>query len=607
MLASMKCPPISEIFVFADDAKLAAQLSCVLARPGVYLPVCDGPRLQRPDRDAEIIRRHNAAARARTNTACMAGVSDESFEAMRESLNQHRQVPCHRISSSSDLSALPIPTRRRDPEPLRWGTERIGIGMLKALRTSQDIIFDAQSSPNESVPSKRGHLVVCEEGEELAQVIAANYAFALDAGLTLIPEVNKEAADALLEFFYTMYDPGSGLSPRQAQEHLRQELLKLCGGISVPAGGSITFVGQLPFGFAYPEHPSTHLFDYPDLGICIVNGFAAEQPNEPGTGVVVLVDPGTTPAPEIRAAIDLLRPRRAFIRIYQDRAANVRHVSEMIDHFPYDFLIIATHCGDSSGYRWTYEFKDSEGRDRIVVVDIAVGFAHTDDPEVLSVTQFMRYISVDGVDWNNPQEKAKLHVGTAMWDFMNLIRSGPNELKPVKRETVPRVVGSSAMMMADGNYIVMPRSLADEGTPIIINNACLSWHQLAGTFMFANARAYVGTLFPITPSEAAAVVVRMLDKHWQKPLAAALWAAQRDVYGTNIRRPYVVTGVYPQRLRVKVMDYPARIKRQLARSLANWKRRRASLKPDDSKQIAMTEEIIKVYTRELTHFLGKSR
>jgi hypothetical protein len=41
--------------------------------------------------------------------------------------------------------------------------------------------------------------------------------------------------------------------------------------------------------------------------------------------------------------------------------------------------------------------------------------------------------------------------------------------------------------------------------------------------------------------------------------------------------------------------------------LANWKRRRASLKPDDSKQIAMTEEIIKVYTRELTHFLDKSR
>ena len=143
----------------------------------------------------------------------------------------------------------------------------------------------------------------------------------------------------------------------------------------------------------------------------------------------------------------------------------------------------------------------------------------------------MRYILVDGVDWNDPQEKAKLHVGTAMWDFVNLIRSGPNELKPVKRETVPRVIGSSAMMMADGKH-------ADH------HQQRLSVLASTGrAFTFANARAYVGTLFPITPCEAAAVVVRMLDKHWHKPLAAALWAAQRDVYGTNIRRPYVVTGV----------------------------------------------------------------
>jgi hypothetical protein len=86
----------------------------------------------------------------------------------------------------------------------------------------------------------------------------------------------------------------------------------------------------------------------------------------------------------VLAEDDLFAERRVFIRIYQDRAANVRHVSEMIDHYPYDLLLIATHCGDSSGY------KDSEGLDRTFVVDIAIGLAHTDDPEVLSVTQFMR-------------------------------------------------------------------------------------------------------------------------------------------------------------------------------------------------------------------------
>ena len=46
---------------------------------------------------------------------------------------------------------------------------------------------------------------MCEEGEELAQVIAANYAFALNAGLIVIPEVDQETAEALLEEFYNMH------------------------------------------------------------------------------------------------------------------------------------------------------------------------------------------------------------------------------------------------------------------------------------------------------------------------------------------------------------------------------------------------------------------
>jgi hypothetical protein len=42
--------------------------------------------------------------------------------------------------------------------------------------------------------------------------------------------------------------------------------------------GSITFItGGLLLGCSVPEVPSTHLFKYPDLGIAMINGFAAEQ------------------------------------------------------------------------------------------------------------------------------------------------------------------------------------------------------------------------------------------------------------------------------------------------------------------------------------------
>src|SRR5258706_12481901 len=98
----MNCPPISDRFIFADDAKLAAQFSCALVQPGVYLSVCDGPRMQRPDREIEVLRRHNAMGRARAKIAYLAGLPDRAFEALSRSLNVRRKVACHRVSSASE-------------------------------------------------------------------------------------------------------------------------------------------------------------------------------------------------------------------------------------------------------------------------------------------------------------------------------------------------------------------------------------------------------------------------------------------------------------------------------------------------------------------------
>jgi hypothetical protein len=110
----------------------------------------------------------------------------------------------------------------------------------------------------------------------------------------------------------------------------------------VPECGSITFItGGLPLRFSVPEVPSTHLFKYPDLGIAMINGFAAEQSDRPAIGFVALVDPETTKAHEIAAAERLLPPRGAFIRAYYGSGANVSDVTSMMELLPYDLMIIA--------------------------------------------------------------------------------------------------------------------------------------------------------------------------------------------------------------------------------------------------------------------------
>lgn len=69
------CPLMHLALVIGDDAKLIAKISSVLSKKNFYLPVIDGPRMQRLDADAEVIRRNNAAARARPSAIFFCWVS----------------------------------------------------------------------------------------------------------------------------------------------------------------------------------------------------------------------------------------------------------------------------------------------------------------------------------------------------------------------------------------------------------------------------------------------------------------------------------------------------------------------------------------------------
>jgi hypothetical protein len=221
---SIKCPLMSRNMVIADDARLAAQLSCVLSETGRYVPVIEGPRMSRADRDAEIARRNNAASRVKPEAIFLAGLTDDTVAALTARFTPRLRLRLRRIVTLEDINALH--DGRTTSIPLHWGNDRIGIGLLKALRTKTTIAFEDHPSPIENVPAKSAHLVVCEDGDELSQVIAANYAFALRAGLFLIQEVDGAITDGLLEAFYSVYDQ-TEVSQTEALQRLQARLRQL--------------------------------------------------------------------------------------------------------------------------------------------------------------------------------------------------------------------------------------------------------------------------------------------------------------------------------------------------------------------------------------------
>lgn len=593
---SVRCPQLLSKLVISDDPRLAARLSCRLARRGTYLPIIDGPRMMRPDRETEIIRRNNAAARVGADAVFLANVSDEANDRLIAKLPEG---VVHRVRTFTDFKDQNEVFKPTDNEPLQWGETCIGLGLLHALRAGSDIVFGDGLSRSDPVPPTSNHLVVCEQGEPLSEIIAANYAFATGAGLHLIPEVEDTISLQLLEHFYSLYEQRRH-APTQLLLQLRRELRALAGPIPIPIKGSITFItGRLPYGFAFPEVPSTHLFKYPDLGISLINGLVAEQPNTPGIGCAVLIDPEKSEAPEIDVYANILSENKIFVRGYTGTGACVRRVSEAIELFPYDLLVIATHCGDAPGYRWTYRFQDSEGRQRELVVDVAIGVASTDDPEILEVTEFQVFKSLDGVEWNDPKKAEKLYVGTAIKDFVEWSKQKPPKIEPVLKIAIPRVVQSAALNMFDGNYIAVPSSLAETGTPIIINNACGSWHRLAETFTFANARAYIGTLFPVIDAEASQVATALIGRYRGKALPHALWSAQRTIFGKDeVRRPYLFVGVFSQRIRSRKRDMPKAILTRLIRAADNWRSDLKKVDPHDVDQIQQYKKRVDYYEGE---------
>ena len=584
---AIKVPNINDAMIIADQAMLAARLSCILARNRSYLPVIDGPRMTRDDREIEITRRSNAVIRAGARRVVLAGLGIDAVHVLQGSLSQQAHVT---VIEESELDQL-----AEDAPLLTWGRHNLGVGLLAAIKRNCLIEFRDEGPSEVYLNASSDHLVICEDGIELSQIIAANYAFSLGASLQIIPNISEDLSNDILESYYGVNEYRES-SATERLALLRARMRELAPDIRVPTGGSLTFITQkLPLGVGYDEVPSTHLFSYPNLGIAIINGFAAEQPTARGVNVGVLVNPGTTDAPEIDAAQRLLPERGMLIRTYEGSGADVRTISDMVENFPYDFLMFATHCGDVSGYRETYEFIDSEGRIRRLVVDMAIGVAQTGDPEMLQISQFNRFRELDGVDWSDNAAKESLYVGTAIRDW-----SYRKDLEPVHQETIERVMGSAALAMADHNYFPFHYSLANENTPIILNNACSSWRELAHRYLFAGARAYIGTLIPVTPIEASEVAISLLSKHQDKALPHALWSAQRSVYGTSPRRPYVVSGVYPQRLRPTPEDVPGYVRKQLREGLQVWTRKsEIGLGDPTSKRV---DRLVQWFDKELRGF-----
>jgi hypothetical protein len=594
----MTYPTFNNTALMCDDPELAAQLSICLAVRGKYLPIMDMPRLARGDAHAEVIRRTNAIVHSGCERLVLAGAT----EAVKMSLKGHIHSSfIDVVDTFSDNSLNAAGVRLRKGTPIQANRGTLGASLLTALREKRQIEFTNDAPELRYVPPKLDHLIVCEDSKLLSQVIAANYAFSLGAGLILIPSPSDDDITHVSEAFYSAPYGEDGSSTDQL-EALAKFLRARLGDIPLAGVRSITFITSgLPWGFGLQELPTTHLFTYPDLGLAIIHGIAASLDDSKPLRLAAMIDPGTVGISEVVKAGQSLVDRGTLVMAFRNRRANIQSVSLVLDLLPYDLLYIATHCGDVHGQRETHKFVDSSGDERTLVIDTALQINPVMRGGKYEVKAYERFVSIDNVPWEDKEHRLKV-VDNALLDFFSVPLG---ERKPAFSEDIDRVAGSAALSMFDGNLLATPMNAGGNSYPFVINNACVSWHELAARFMFGGCRGYIGTLTEVDDAEAEALAMGILNKYIGRPLAQALWSTQNDPAAGEPRRPYVMVGVHFQRFQTEFKPPHAYILQRLRENFDYWRNQLQRVDAEDedallsiSERVEFLKECIDTFTRQ---------
>lgn len=536
----MAIVPIFEtVSIVGDKPQFIAELASLFTRPGRYLAVMDTPRMSRPDASNEVIRRTNALVRAKPHHVLFADLPSSALQAMSDAWGS---------GVSTSVTTVEAATRalkglvKGPSEQMLWGDSNLGIGLLLARRSKQQLRISPESSSFITFVSGSHHLlVVCEDGDELAQISASCLAFATEASFLVIPHLEKIERDEWLDELYAL-GSGGDVSSRFADICLR--VRARLPAVDFDNYKQVLFVTSgFPWGIAVPECATTHMYNYPDFGRSMIDGIWAAQNFSCSARNALLVDPAKVEGAEIQAIIKSLGENGTLVRVQAGVLATVHQIQTLIDTLPFDIVVISTHAGDAPGERATYEYVDSEGISRRLVVDHAMSIGYDHSTNKYQVGNYFRFHELDGVAWADTKAKARLYVGSAIESWLKLGDLIERNSYKVASESIPRVAGSMALQMHDHIWIPMFHGLPPSAAPFILNNACSSWHELSQRFMFAGARAYIGTLFPVTEAEAQEIGRRIFQDQIGVFLPKALWETQNAVYGDHGRRPYVMVGL----------------------------------------------------------------
>jgi hypothetical protein len=500
------------------------------------------------------------------------------------------------ITSPTEVCEKLAPLPLRDRPEVKCTRSEVLKGLSFAQKTGRRLAIDESADPIPNLERTHGGIVVVED-DDVCSVVAVNYASSVGANLLVVPKIAKRELKAIHKSLQAWKING-------ADAHLdvvKEAVTSRTGGMSFQGFEYGTFfTSGLPYSLVIENViPCTYVhLIRPDL--FIFNGIAFERIKTLHSAVVF--SPLFFPDEETSWLTQFFIDKDYYVRQLVGRDASFANLDFTIQHLPYSLLHICSHGGEVDGWEVSEEFVDRHGERHVIEYDEVVGCdLNVDKDGKVQVHRKAIFRKLDGFDWMSEElEKQNIpqYVFLDMWKA--LYEDQRNRLNPrAKRKKMGQVATSCAIRCSDTIHQGALQVLASHSSPLVFNNTCWSWYEVASFFLSCGSRGYIGTLWAID-NEAAILGARTFYENvFSDTVLGACYKAVKAIAHAQSKDIYVFWGLHFTTLsRARdAQESRAEVCAELVRAFAGWKAHIQSTKSREGRR--NTIRIIESIVREL--------
>lgn len=417
------------------------------------------------------------------------------------------------------------------------------IGLFQAVNNNAKLVFEEQMERIDVKMDGAIGLVLIEQIDAVASVIAMNYALSIGATIIVVPALGKTENEGITNLI-DRWRRGEGLAFNELSAKVEERTIGInfmiyefatCFTVGLPY--SLIHKNIIPFSYV-------HLLASPDLFLFNNLVLGTDAP----TDAAVVFSPQFFKDEEVGLVSSILDNRGLFVREVLGERATVYNLEMHLTEFPYDIFHICSHGGEVAGTTVTESFFDRDGAKHIVEYDLVRGFSPIPGGMDVKVTTLWHWRKFDGTAWKSDEFRQRAFSNYIFVDMLESINRREKE-NIINKTPAPIVPRSISIKAHDFVYSPSFSWLASyHKAPFIFNNTCWSGRDVVNSFLNAGASGYIGTLWDVGEACAADMARIFYHRVDQSTILNALKAGLENLRGTESEDVYIFWGLHSSKL-----------------------------------------------------------